>query len=156
MKKNTFGRQLGRSKNQRRALFRSLLTSLIEKSEIVTTSAKAKAIRPDLEKLITKAIRATLADRRQIFRYLGKRDLVNRLVESLGAAFKDRKGGYLRIIRLAARRGDNSEMVKIMLTETPIEKVVTPAEVKPETPVQTKSTEKPKKAKTAPKKATKK
>lgn len=131
MKKRSFGRQLGRNKNQRRALFRGLSINLIEKGEIITSLAKAKAIRSDLEKLITKAKNATLADRRQIFRYLGKRDLVNRLVDSIGTVFVNRQGGYLRIVRLPLRRGDAGEMVKIMLTETPAEKSSSP--VKTET-----------------------
>ena len=122
MLKKTFGRKLGRNKNQRRALFRGLYTSLIDNGEIITSLAKAKAIRSEMEKLITKAKRATLADRRMIFRQLGRRDLVNRLVESIGTVFKDRPGGYLRIVRLAKRRGDLADMVKVMLTETPLEK----------------------------------
>lgn len=124
MKKRVFGRQLGRTKNQRRALFRNLMSSLIEKGEIVTTSAKAKAIRPELERLITKAKTGTLADRRIIFRFLGRRDLVNRLVDSIGIAFANRPGGYLRLVKLANRTGDQAETVKIMLTETPIAKPI--------------------------------
>jgi len=125
MKKRTFGRQLGRTKNQRRALFRNLISSLIDKGEIITTAAKAKAIRPEIEKLITKAKTATLADRRIIFRLLGRRDLVNRLVDSIGTVFKNRPGGYVRLLKLVNRIGDQAEMVKIMFTETPIAKPVT-------------------------------
>lgn len=130
MKKRVFGRQLGRTKNQRRALFRGLTVSLVEKGEIITTLAKAKAVRSDLEKLITKAKSGTLADRRMIFRYLGRRDLVNRMVDSIGVIFKDRPGGYLRIIRLAKRRGDLADTAKIMLTETPLAKPILTSEDK--------------------------
>ena len=121
MKKAVFGRQLGRDKNERRALFRSLISSLVEKNEITTTLQKAKAIRGEVEKLITKAKRDTVADRRVIFRHLGRRDLVDRLVNTIGVVFKDRAGGYLKIVRVSSRKGDDAQLAKIMFTETVIE-----------------------------------
>jgi len=118
MRKQVFGRQLGRTKNERQALFRGLIRSLVTEGEIKTTVAKAKAIRAQAEKLITKAKSGTLADRRLIFRTLNERVLVNRLVEEIAPLFKERKGGYLRLVRLGRRRGDSAEMMKIMFTES--------------------------------------
>jgi large subunit ribosomal protein L17 len=117
MKKRVFGRQLGRTKNQRQALFRGLIGSLVEKGEIVTTLPKAKAVKPQAEKLVTKAKRGTLTDQRVILRFLSKRALVNRLVKGIAPLFKEKKGGYLRIVRLGRRRGDTAPMAKLMFTE---------------------------------------
>lgn len=117
MRKQVFGRQLGRTKNERQALFRGLIRSLVTEGEIKTTVAKAKAIRAQAEKLITRAKSGTLVDRRIIFQTLNERALVNRLVEEIAPLFKERKGGYLRLVRLGRRRGDNAEMMKVMFTE---------------------------------------
>lgn len=123
MRKRVFGYQLGRTKNQRRALFRGLVTSLIKEGEITTTEAKAKAVKPTVEKLVTKAKKGTIADRRVIFRFLGKKALTNRLVEEIAPLFKGRKGGYLRLVHLGRRRGDNAPMMKVLFTER-VEKLV--------------------------------
>ncbi len=117
MRKRVFGRQFSRTKNQRQALFRSLIGSLVAKGEIVTTLPKAKSVKPQAEKLVTKAKRGTLADQRVILRFLGKRALVNRLVFTIAPLFKEKKGGYLRIIHLGLRRGDTAPMAKLMFTE---------------------------------------
>ncbi|HUW24429.1 MAG TPA: 50S ribosomal protein L17 [Patescibacteria group bacterium] len=117
MRKRVFGRHFSRTKNQRKALFRGLVGALVEKGEIVTTLPKAKAIKPQAEKLVTKAKRGTLTDQRLILRFLGKRALVNRLVMGIAPLFKDRKGGYLRIVHLGRRGGDAAEMAKLMFTE---------------------------------------
>jgi large subunit ribosomal protein L17 len=89
----------------------------VEKGEIVTTLPKAKAVKPQAEKLVTKAKRGTLTDQRVILRFLGKRALVNRLVVGIAPLFKEKKGGYLRIIHLGRRRGDTAPMAKLMFTE---------------------------------------
>ncbi|HUV72536.1 MAG TPA: 50S ribosomal protein L17 [Clostridia bacterium] len=123
MRKRIFGRQLGRSKNQRKALFRGLIASLLEEGEIETTLAKAKAMKPRAEKLVTKAKAGTLADKRVLFSFLGKRALVNRLVEEIAPLFKERKGGYLRIVRTGRRRGDQAPMARVLFTEK-VEKMV--------------------------------
>lgn len=117
MRKNVFGRQLSRTKNQRRALFRSLISSLVERGEIETTLAKAKAIRGEAEKLVTKAKDGSLAQRRAVQKFFGKTDLVNRLCDVIAPIFKEKKGGYLRIVRIGNRVGDGAEMVKVMFTE---------------------------------------
>lgn len=117
MRKRVFGFQLGRNKNERKALFRSLVSSLIEKNEIQTTLAKAKAIQSQAEKLITKAKKGTLSDRRVARRFLVKKELVNRLFEVIAPVFKDRVGGYTRIIKTKIRRGDGATLVKIGFTE---------------------------------------
>jgi large subunit ribosomal protein L17 len=117
MRKQVFGRQLGRTKNQRQALFRGLIASLIKEGEIETTLPKAKSIKSQAEKMITKARAGTVADRRVIFKLLNKRTLVNRLVEEIAPLFKSRPGGYLRIVRVGRRKGDNAEIARVMFTE---------------------------------------
>lgn len=117
MKKRVFGYQLKRDKNERQALFRSLVSGLIEKSEIQTTLTKAKAIQPLSEKLITRAKKGTLSDRRIVQRFLAKRALVNRLFDVIAPVFKNKNGGYTRIIRTKARKGDGAVLVKISFTE---------------------------------------
>ncbi len=113
MRKQVFGRQLSRTKNQRQALFRGLVGSLVEKGEITTTLPKAKAIKSQTEKLVTKAKRGSLTDKRVIFRFLPRRVLVNRLVEGIAPLFKETKGGYLKIVRLGRRKGDAAEMARL-------------------------------------------
>jgi len=123
MKKSVFGRQLGRTSNQRKALFRALIGDLVRHGQIKTTLAKAKAVKGKAEKLITRARRGTLTDRRVIFRYLGKRELVNRLVDELAPNFKERKSGYLRILKLESRKGDNAPKALLsFVDELPTEK----------------------------------
>jgi large subunit ribosomal protein L17 len=136
MRKNVYGRQLSRTKNQRQALFKGLMIALTERGEIVTTLAKAKAIRPQMEKLVTKAKRADISDRRQILKVLGKTNLVNRLCDVIAPVFKEKQGGYLRIIRVGTRTGDRAEMVKVMFTEkipveVPKEKITKEEKVSP-------------------------
>ena len=125
MRKQVFGRHFSRTKNQRQALFRGLIGALFDKGEIVTTLSKAKAIKSQAEKLITKAKKGSLTDKRIILRFLSHRALVNRLVLSIAPLFKEKKGGYLRLVRLGRRRGDAAQMAKLSFTivEKP-EKVV--------------------------------
>lgn len=146
MRKKVFGYQLNRTKNQRQALFKGLINSLIIKGEIETTLTKAKAIIPQAEKLITKAKNGTLNDKRMIFRFLNKRNSVNRLVEEIAPLFKQRNGGYLRLIKIGPRKGDRAEIVRISFTEK-VEPMVKRQEAKaPETEVEAKEP-KPKSAK---------
>jgi len=102
---------------KRRTLLKGLISLLIENGEIKTTFVKAKAIRSRAEKLITKAKKGNLADRRILARFLGKRVLVNRLVEEIAPLFKQRKGGYLRVVRIGKRAGDGATMAKVLFTE---------------------------------------
>jgi len=117
MRKQVFGRQFSRTRNQRQALFRSLITSLIKEGEIETTLIKAKAVKGQAEKLLTKGKNGSLTDRRVILRFLGKTILVNRLVDEIAPLFKEKKGGYLRIVRTGRRVGDRAEKAKLMFTE---------------------------------------
>lgn len=117
MRKQVFGRQLGRNKNQRQALFRGLLKSLVEKGEIQTTVSKAKAIKPQAEKMISKAKRGSLNDRRSILKEVGDQVLVNKLVDGIVPLFKQKNGGYLKIVRTYLRRGDSTQMAKLMFSE---------------------------------------
>lgn len=117
MRKKVYGRQFGRDKNQRTALFKGLVSSLVEKGKIKTTLPKAKAVIGTAEKLITKAKRGSLSDRRLIFRFLNKRSLVDRLVDGIAPLLKERKSGYLRIIKLGIRKGDRAEMAQLSFVD---------------------------------------
>lgn len=124
MKKAVFGRKLGRTKNQRKTLFKGLIGSLVEKGKIKTTLAKAKAIKARAEKLITRAKKGSLADRRIIFHFLNRRSLVDRLVDGIAPLLRERKSGYLRIVKLGVRKGDDAAMAQISFVDeiSPIEK----------------------------------
>lgn len=117
MRKRVFGYNLNRDRNERQALFRSLLSALIEKEGIETTAVKAKSIRSAAEKLITKAKKGTLNDRRIVKKTLLKSALVNKLFDQIAPAFKNRIGGYLRIVKLGKRYGDDAPLVKLLFTE---------------------------------------
>jgi large subunit ribosomal protein L17 len=106
---------LGRPADQRKALLRSLTTELIRHGRITTTMVKAKAMRPEVEKMITLAKSGTLSARRQAMGYIYDKDLVHALFESAAERYGDRNGGYTRIVRTVPRRGDNSEMAIIEL-----------------------------------------
>lgn len=109
-------RTLGRTRNQRRALMRSLTYSLIKHDRITTTLAKAKEVRPFVEKLVTKAKGAEvnpLATKRLLLARLGDEHIVNKLESEVAPKYKDRNGGYTRILKLPRRPGDASEMAII-------------------------------------------
>jgi len=107
--------RLGRASAQRKALLRSLVTSFLEKERIRTTTAKAKALRPMAEKMITLAKRGTLHSRRRVSRFVYKKDVVRKLFEEIAPRFEERPGGYTRIIKLGSRFGDGAEMAIIEL-----------------------------------------
>lgn len=130
MKHQVSGRKFSRTTNQRKALFLSLTRGLIQEGEIKTTLPKAKAIRSYFEKLVTVAKKGDVFARRRLQAELRKTDLVDRLVDGIAPAFKDRPGGYLRIIKLSQRRGDNALMAKVELV-TKIEKLRDLKEIKP-------------------------
>jgi large subunit ribosomal protein L17 len=106
-------KKLGRNTSHRRALLRNLVTSLIMEERIETTPAKAKAMRPHVEKMITLGKRGDLTARRLALGYLMTRESVDRLFDSVAPRFGDRNGGYLRIIRKGWRTGDGAETVFI-------------------------------------------
>ena len=113
MRHRKAGRQLRRTSEQKLALMRSLASSLIEHGAIETTEAKAKELRPFVEKLVTKAKQGTLHARRLAGRHVHKRDTADKLFRELGPKFAARPGGYTRIMKIGARRGDGAEMARI-------------------------------------------
>jgi large subunit ribosomal protein L17 len=103
------GYKLGRSPAHRRALLRNLTASMIEKNRIVTTLAKAKAVQPIVEKMITLGKSGSLADKRRAFAYCFKRQTVHKLFADVAPRFMDRNGGYTRVIHGEFRKGDGAE-----------------------------------------------
>lgn len=106
--------KLTRSKDQRRILLRSLISSVILKEKIATTEAKAKKLRPFLEKTISRAKKDTLANRRLLLKDFSKK-IVDKLIKELGPRYKDRPGGYSRIIKISPRKTDSAKMAIIEL-----------------------------------------
>ena len=106
---------LGRPADQRKAMLRSLTTELIRHGRITTTMVKAKAMRPEVEKMVTLAKSGTLSARRQALGYIYDKDLVHLLFEQAPDRYATRQGGYTRIVRTVPRRGDNAEMAIIEL-----------------------------------------
>lgn len=119
MRKRNFGRQLGRSSSTRRALFRQLVVALVAHGSIKTTRAKAKAVQPTVEKMMTKVVKGDLTARRQVLAMLGnQRQTVKRLFEDYQKLAGKRKSGFTRIIKLGKRQGDQAQMVKFEFVET--------------------------------------
>jgi large subunit ribosomal protein L17 len=116
MRKRVFGKQLKRDKNERKALFKTLLSSLVMYETIKTTEAKAKAIKPTAEKLITKAKKGGLHAYRLVEPELST-EAVKKLINSIAPRFASRQGGYTRIMRAGRRVKDNSQEVIIEWTE---------------------------------------
>ena len=110
MRHHRSGKKLGRDSAHRKALYSNLTGSLIEYGRIKTTVAKAKAVRPIAEKMITLGRRGDLAARRQALAYLRSNDIVHILFAEVAPRFTDRPGGYTRIIKLGPRQGDAAEM----------------------------------------------
>ena len=117
MRHRKAGRQLRRTSEQKLALMRNLAASLIEHGAIETTEAKAKELRPFVEKLITKARSGTLHARRHAVRHVHKRETADKLFRELGPKFAARPGGYTRILKTGHRKGDGAEMARIELVE---------------------------------------
>ena len=108
--------QLSRTASQRRALLRGLAKEVIDHERIQTTEAKAKAVKPEVEKLITLAKRGDLHARRQALSALGQdKFVVYKLFEEIAPRYSERSGGYTRILKLGPRRSDSSEMVLLEL-----------------------------------------
>ncbi len=117
MRHRKAGKKLSRTREHRRALFRNLVTELLEKERVETTLAKAKAIRPLAEKMITLGKRGDLHSRRQALGFIQKKIVVKKLFDEIAPRYQNRPGGYTRIIRTGPRRGDNAEMAIIELVE---------------------------------------
>ena len=110
MRHHRSGKKLGRDSAHRKALYANLAGSLIEHGRIKTTVAKAKAVRPIVEKMITLGRRGDLAARRQALAYLRSNDVVHILFAEVAPRFTDRAGGYTRIVKIGPRAGDSAEM----------------------------------------------
>ncbi len=122
MPKPTKGPRLGGSSSHQKALLANLATSLFEHGRIKTTEPKARALRPYAEKLITHAKKGALHNRREVMKKIRDKDVVHTLFAEIGPFFADRNGGYTRIIKVEARKGDNAPMAVIELVR---EKTVT-------------------------------
>ena len=112
MRHGNHNRKFGRETDQRRALLKSLCRSLVIRGKIKTTEAKAKEIRPMVEKMITKAKTPTVAIRRSLIASLGDEKTATKIIKS-AVAYTDRAGGYTRIIKMGPRKGDAASMAVI-------------------------------------------
>jgi large subunit ribosomal protein L17 len=106
---------LGLPADQRKALLRSLATEIIRHGQITTTKTRAKAVRSEVDRMITLAKDGSLAARRRAMGYLYDKELVAQLFQEVNSRYSDRQGGYTRIVRTKRRRGDNAEMAIIEL-----------------------------------------
>lgn len=103
----------GRLKAPREAMLRNLAASVVLYEKVTTTETKAKVIRPIVERLITRGTKPTLANKRELMKYLYSENAVNKILEVLGPRYKNRNGGYTRITKLMPRTGDGAEMAVI-------------------------------------------
>jgi large subunit ribosomal protein L17 len=117
MRHRKSGRRLNRDTNARKALMRNLCSSLLESGRITTTEAKAKELRRWVERMITEAKEDDLAARRRVARDISKDDVADKLFANLMPRYKERPGGYTRIIRKGPRLGDAAPMVVIELVD---------------------------------------
>jgi large subunit ribosomal protein L17 len=111
----TKGKRFGGSGAHQRLIMANLVASLIAAEGITTTEAKAKALRPIAEKVITKAKKGGIHRQRQVVSYIGDKDMAHKLFEEIGPRYADRPGGYTRILKLGPRQGDNAPMARIEL-----------------------------------------
>ena len=121
MRHKKIGRRLGRNSSHRKAMFRNMAASLIEHESISTTLSKAKELRRTLEPLITLAKEDDVSRRRRAFNKIRNKAAVGKLFNEIGPRFKDRPGGYLRILKKGSRPGDSAPMALIQLTDYEIE-----------------------------------
>lgn len=118
MRKNVFGRQLKRDKNERKALFKGLMSSLVLHERIKTTEAKAKAIKGTVEKLVTKTRKSSKEfAHRSLMQYLSH-TAIEKFANEIAPRFSNRQGGYTRIIKIGSRLKDNAKMVVMEWVET--------------------------------------
>jgi large subunit ribosomal protein L17 len=109
------GRRFGGSAAHQKAMMANLAASLFAAEGIVTTEAKAKALRPVAEKLITKARKGGVHNQRQVVSFLRDQEMASKLFSEIGPRYADRPGGYTRILKLGSRQGDNAPMARIEL-----------------------------------------
>ncbi len=113
MKHHKKNRKFGRDRAQRKALIKSLVLALVKEEKIKTTEAKAKELRPHIEKMITKARNNSLSTRRQFLMALGSELAAQKLLKVLGPRYASRKGGYTRITKMADRKSDSGKLAII-------------------------------------------
>ena len=109
------GKRFGGDAAHQKAMLGNMVASLIAAEAIVTTEAKAKAIRPVVEKVITKAKKGGVHNHRQVVSFIRDKDMAHKLFEEIGPRYADRNGGYTRILKLGPRPGDNAPMARIEL-----------------------------------------
>jgi large subunit ribosomal protein L17 len=109
------GHRLGSDASHQKALLGNLVASLIAAEYLVTTEAKAKAMRPLAERMITKAKRGGVHNQRQVVAVIRDKDMAHKLFEEIGPRYANRNGGYLRILKLGTRHGDNAPMARVEL-----------------------------------------
>lgn len=109
------GRRFGGDAAHQKAMMGNLVASLIAAEGIVTTEAKAKALRPVAEKVITKAKKGGVARHRDVVGFIRDKDMAHKLFDEIGPRYADRNGGYTRILKLGPRNGDNAPMARIEL-----------------------------------------
>jgi large subunit ribosomal protein L17 len=119
MRHHKSGRKLNRTSSSREAMFKNMAVSLIQHEQIYTTVPKAKELRRVAEPLITLAKTANLANRRLAFARLRDRTAVGKLFDVLGVRYKNRQGGYLRILKSGYRPGDNAPLALVQLVDRP-------------------------------------
>jgi large subunit ribosomal protein L17 len=117
MRHQRAGKKLGRDSAHRRALYANLAGQLIEHGRIKTTEAKAKAVKPIAEQMITLGRRGDLHARRQALSFLRSQNVVHKLFSDVGPRFADRPGGYSRIVKIGPRPGDAAQMVYLELVD---------------------------------------
>ncbi len=120
MRHRKSGRKFNRNSSHRKAMFRNMSASLFEHELIRTTLAKAKELRGKAEPLITLAKTDSVANRRLAFSRLRDREIVTKLFEELGPRYKERPGGYLRVLKCGFRPGDNAPMAYVELVDRPV------------------------------------
>ncbi len=117
MRHKVTGRRLGRSSGHRRAMYRNLVTALLDHDKITTTEAKAKEVRGLAEKMITLGKEGGLSSRRQALAFIFNKIVVEKVFAELAPRYAERPGGYTRIIKLGPRLGDGAAMVRLELVE---------------------------------------
>ena len=117
MRHNIAGRRLGRDSSHRQAMYRNLVTDLLKHEKIVTTEAKAKEVQGMAEKMITLGKKSGLHAYRQALTFITETKVTEKVFSELGPRYKERPGGYTRIVKLAPRLGDNASMVQLELVK---------------------------------------
>lgn len=121
MRHGKAGKKLGRTPSHRKAMFRNMVTSLLQHERIVTTEVKAKEIGRLAEKMITLGKRGDLHARRQAVAFIRSNEVVKRVFTEYARRYSDRAGGYTRVLKLEPRAGDNAPMALVELVDRPIE-----------------------------------